>query len=257
MAKYILTGFIMATVLISCGDITQEMWLKEDGSGELHLAYDVSQMLALYKMMGDMSKDADENQEDFVSELIDAIGANTGSLDSTLTFYDLMPEERGNFENPEHLKNIRLNVKANGEDSSVLIKVMIEFENFSQLDELVNMLADDETQDIKLSPTEQLPDFSQHFHFNRKYFEIKTYSLRQIVDDEKVKEIDSDGMDISPDQLMETGHFINIFHFPYRIKSCSNKKAEVNGNTVSIVRPLSEIAKMKEYPGLLVKFKKR
>ena len=62
MPKYFLTGFIMATVLISCGDITQEMWLKEDGSGELHLAYDVSQMLALYKMMGDMSKDADENE---------------------------------------------------------------------------------------------------------------------------------------------------------------------------------------------------
>jgi hypothetical protein len=256
MPKYIFAGIILSLLLTSCGDITQEMWLKEDGSGELHFAYDVSQMLSLYHIMSDMSQNTEENKEDIVSQLMDEIGAHSGSLDSTISFFDLMPEERGKFENPGNLKNIRLNVKANRADSSVYLKVMIAFESFDQLDELVNMLGDDGSQDIKLSPTEQLPDFSRYFSLSRKSFKIKTYSLVEIINGEPAEEIDSGSMDISPEQLMETGNLINIFHFPYRVKSCSNKNAEVHGNTVSIIRPLSEIAKMKEYTGWIVKFKK-
>ena len=132
--------YLLALVLIfsSCGDISEEMWINADGSGKLEYSVDLSSALPMLQMMsqGVDSTQAGEGGKEMMDNFFETMGRE--DVDSTATFYSMAPDSiKESVEGIEKLKKVSLNMKANKDDESAIIKMIIDFKDFNEIDELI------------------------------------------------------------------------------------------------------------------------
>jgi hypothetical protein len=159
---------ILLTGLTSCGDIEQNLKLNADGSGTLETSFDIGEMMGMVKGMGDMGEmiegeDEDEEGDINLSEsqpadsslampqvvkdpmelLMEKITdpAYDRDFDSLISFVSLMPDSVKQKEKRMDLVNkINLRLRSPAKSSSLIMGVVMNFDNKDQLDELVEYM---------------------------------------------------------------------------------------------------------------------
>lgn len=260
--KNILILILLVFSICSCGDLTQEMWLEKDGSGSVHLSYNVGELMGLFLMMDQMSESTDSMKlgtTDVLTSILSDLQIEGNKADTTISFYDLALEEKDQPVNREELKNILLNIKADRDEETLVMKLIVNFDNFKHLEEIVRSIPVDE-ENLETDPLGELPDLGQILSFDRQNFKIASYTRPQMNVEETVPLTDSlqsDELKFDLTEMMDMGNIISIYHFPYKIKTCTDDNAMIQGKTMTIKRPLSDLQKKKSFPGLTVGFKKK
>lgn len=247
-------------IFLSCGDFTQEMWLEKDGSGQLHFSYDMGEIFALIMLMEGSGESADSavgGMDELMTGLLKELTNSSGDVDTTMSFYDFMQEKENDDNSIEDLKNVRLNIKSVKKEESIILTLMLDFENFNHLDQMISTLSSQE-ENVDKTSLGDLPEFGKVFSLSKKSFEIAPYQLNfaEEVTEENIDSSDQSELDFNLEEMIETGDYVTIFHFPYRIKSCSNDQAVIKGKTLTIRQSLSDLEKNRSFPGLSVKFRR-
>jgi len=258
--------YLLALVLIfsSCGDISEVMWINADGSGKLEYSVDLSSALPMLQMMsqGVDSTQAGEGGKEMMDNFFETMGRE--DVDSTATFYSMAPDSiKESVEGIEKLKKVSLNMKANKDDESAIIKMIIDFKDFNEIDELITMVGEMQGDGAggamggMMGGMGGLDGFS---YADNQYFTKKFYKRRPMQQDASMADMmgedeESEGM---MQMMFGNSDFIQTYHFPHKVKSVNLEEASIKaGNTVVVRRSLMDVMNAKNGKELEVMFKKK
>ena len=257
MKTCIIGLFIGTFFSLSCGDVTQEMWLETDGSGQLHLGYDLSQMLPLLEMLSQQSDSTLEQHQGIVGVYLNELGISGRNIDTIVNiteidFGRISPTEEINLDIlPDFLKALSIHIKTGKNNESLFTSFILPFRDFSELDSLIYFL-NFRIPDKDLIPF-QLPVFTKNYKFSRKSFEVKDYDFQPDVGDTVRMNLQNSNLS----DVFEPGNLISIYHFPYYIKKTTAKNATVDKNVITISFPLTSVQEGNQFPGFTVKFRNK
>lgn len=257
LKKRLIICAVLSCILAGCGDVTQEMWLESDGSGQLHLGYDLSPMLPLFDLFSQQPDSTKSDQSGIVDVYLNELGISGSNIDTTLNiteidFSRISPSEEIDFDLlPDFLKGLSIHIKTGENNESIFTSFILSFQNFSELDSLVNFL-NFRIPDQDLIPF-QLPIFNEEMKFSKKTFEVRDYEFRPDIADSVRTNLQS----LNWGDMLEPGNLISIYHFPYKIKKTTAKNATIDENMLTLIHPLTSIKKGSKFPGFIVKFRRK
>lgn len=228
----------------SC-NFTENITIKEDGTGSMSMDMDASQLMALAGE--EMAKEGDER------------------IDSTFSFKDVFAAKKDSISKLPQEEQDRLKKLEKFSMKMLMDPKTQEFQftllsDFKKVDELSDMLDAFE----KASPmsnkknAEGMPDFGfdkyktkTAYFFDGKKFK-KTVSRK-----EEMPEVQNDSVDMFKAMLAGSTYTVN-YKFPKRVKSVSNKTATVSidKKTVTVVYPFSDYLDKPKDMSLEVEFEK-
>ncbi len=204
-------------ILVGC-QFSEELHLKEDGSGKISFNFDGSEVM---QMAGDKMTEGEEKV-----------------IDTLMVFKDFLEEKKDSIaqlpiEEQERLKkleNFRMHMFMNSEKKEMTFDLYSEFKNVSDLGNLFNEFKTASTLGGKkagssmgkqdpLSNTEGSDPTKVSYSFVNNKFKRVT----EILDEEKLKQ-DIDSLEQMKMFMASSKYKIN-YHFPKKIKKISNEKA--------------------------------
>ena len=239
--------------LTSC-NFTEEITFNEDGSGEFLMTYDMAEVMNKMKEMGMDGSSDDEKEPE--------------KMDSIIYFKDIIAERSDSIANlPKEeqerlmaLKDFVMKMKMDEAEGVFDIGIGTTFENFDELPELVKKL--DEAKKMNSSGAGQMSQLDNSAvakasegaleKVDFKY-DGKTFSRSFNEDIERTKE-ELEDLKAEMEQMVEAKDVFEamtytlVYKFPKKIKSVSNKRAEVDkdGNTVRLKMNFMEMIKSPE-----------
>lgn len=280
-------GLLTMTLLSSCGDIEQNLVLNANGSGTLETSFDVGEMMGMMKGMGEMGdlqnddvtissgEPADstltvtEEPKDPMELIIEKVTdpAYSRDFDTLISFISIMPDSVKQKETRMDLvSKINLRMRSPANSTSLIMGVVMNFDNKAQLDELVKYI---ETMDNS-SSTGMLPGMGGSgmqsetflvFDADMKAGWIRVDSIDYSgMAPEMGMSGDSMNMMSSEDMGMMEMMFGNskiksVIHVPGEVISCSNKDAILTkDNKVIIEYSFMEALKKGKVPGYTINF---
>ncbi len=278
-------GILTMTVLSSCGDIEQNLVLNANGSGTLETSFDVGEMMGMMKGMGelgDLQNDdvtissgeptdstarAAEAPKDPMQLIIEKVTdpVYNRDFDTLISFISIMPDSVKQKETRMDLvSKINLRMRSPANSSSLVMGVVMNFDNKAQLDEMVKYI---ETMD-NASSAGMLPAMGGGGMQSETFLvfdaDMKAGWIR-------VDTIDYSGMapemGMSGDSLMSSedmgmmemmfgnSKIKSVIHVPGEVISCSNKDAILTkDNKVIIEYSLMEALRKGKVPGYTINF---
>lgn len=261
MIRYLVYSIFAIVFFSSCGDVKDEMWIEQDGSGKMHYTMDLSNSIAMIQMMGSMSEDTlGGGDMDMMGSFFEEMGGE--NVDTTMNFADFGDEV--NIDDPQKAKlmrNISLNLKADKEEGSAMMKMMINFDSFGQLKEMFDLLGEADMEETpggapNIGELFGGTNLGADYSFDKKKF-FRAGGEMGGMGDMMGEEGGSDE-DMAMLQMMFGGATISSeYHFPYKVKSVSDPNAVVKGNTVFIEQDMMDLMKSEKVDDLEIKFKKK
>lgn len=278
-------GSLAMTALTSCGDIEQNLVLNANGSGTLETSFDVGEMMGMMKGMGEMgalqnddvtisagepldstlavTEEPKEPMELIIEKVTDP--AYSHDFDTLISFMSIMPDSVKQKETRMDLvSKINLRMRSPANSSSLVMGVVMNFDNKAQLDEMVKYI---ETMD-NASSGGMLPAMGGGGMQSETFLvfdaDMKAGWIR-------VDTIDYSGMapemGMSGDSLMSSedmgmmemmfgnSKIKSVIHVPGEVISCSNKDAILTkDNKVIIEFSFMEAIKKGKVPGYTINF---
>lgn len=247
---------IIPMLWISCGDVTQEMWLKKDGSGQLHLGYDLTGILPILNAYLPHSDTAAIKQST-IDRFLNEFGLSGTNVDTIINAPKLILARFSPSQNidlgvfPDYLKELGLHIKTDPNNETLFTSIIIPFQNFKQLDALIDTF-DFRDNQMDIIPW-KLPIFSEQSKFTRKNFEISDYQFLLNITDS----IQMNLPNLSYNEVATPSNLIFIYHFPYEIKKTTARNAIVDHKIFTLSYPLTELTKEGRFPGFIIKFKRK
>jgi len=204
MRKLFQTTFLFAILIsfTSCFDVTEEVKMNADGSGELRLNIDLSQSkgnLAGYMNAGEINGVEIPTKAKIKSEI--------KKLKKALS----------------KIKGIS-KVKAKSDFDEFVFEVTADFENMKALNKAINA----SVKTFNQTPF-PLPRF-KHFSFKEnKFSRLFNYT------DERFTQAEFDGMMSVVRYLMESAKVVSIYRFDKPVKSVSNSKAKISPSKKAVM----------------------
>lgn len=278
-------GILTMTVLTSCGDIEQHLILNANGSGTLETSFDIGEMMGMMKGMGEMGDlqnddvtlstgepsdttvSAPEEPKDPMELLIEKVTdpAYNRDFDTLISFISIMPDSVKQKETRMDLVGkINLRMRSPASSSSLIMGVVMNFDNKAQLDELVKYI---ETMD-NTSSSGMLPAMGGGGMQSETFMVFDADMKAGWI---TVDTTDYSGMapemGMSGDSLMSSENMgmmemmfgnskiKSVIHVPGEVISCSNKDAILTkDNKVIIEYSFMEALKKGKVPGYTINF---
>lgn len=278
-------SILTVTLLSSCGDIEQNLVLNANGSGTLETSFDIGEMMGMMKGMGDMgalqnedvtisagepsnaTAPAPETPKEPMELLIEKVTdpAYPHDFDTLIAFSSIMADSVKQKETRMDLVNkINIRLRSPANSSSLIMGVLMNFDNKAQLDEMVKYM---ETMD-NASSTGMLPAMGGGGMQSETFMVFDADMKAGWI---KVDTIDYSGMapemGMSSDSLMSSedmgmmemmfgnSKIKSVIHVPGEVISCSNKDAILTkDNKVIIEYGLMEAIKKGKVPGYTINF---
>lgn len=278
-------GILTMTVLTSCGDIEQHLILNANGSGTLETSFDIGEMMGMMKGMGEMGDlqnddvtlstgepsdttvSAPEAPKDPMELLIEKVTdpAYNRDFDTLISFISIMPDSVKQKETRMDLVGkINLRMRSPASSSSLIMGVVMNFDNKAQLDELVKYI---ETMD-NTSSSGMLPAMGDGGMQSETFMVFDADMKAGWI---TVDTTDYSGMapemGMSGDSLMSSENMgmmemmfgnskiKSVIHVPGEVISCSNKDAILTkDNKVIIEYSFMEALKKGKVPGYTINF---
>lgn len=280
-------GFLTMTLLSSCGDIEQNLVLNANGSGTLETSFDVGEMMGMMKGMGEMGdlqnddvtissgEPADstltvtEEPKDPMELIIEKVTdpAYSRDFDTLISFISIMPDSVKQKETRMDLvSKINLRMRSPAYSTSLIMGVVMNFDNKAQLDELVKYI---ETMDNS-SSTGMLPGMGGGgmqsetflvFDADMKAGWIRVDSIdysgmapEMGMSGDSTNTMSSEDMGMM-EMMFGNSKIKSVIHVPGEVISCSNKDAILTkDNKVIIEYSFMEALKKGKVPGYTINF---
>ena len=275
-------GILTMTLLSSCGDIEQNLVLNANGSGTLETSFDIGEVMGMMKGMGEMGDLQNDDVTISASEPLDSTLSTpkdpmeliiekvtdpsySRDFDTLISFISIMPDSVKQKETRMDLvSKINLRMRSPANSSSLIMGVVMNFDNKAQLDEMVKYI---ETMD-NASSSGMLPAMGGGGMQSETFLvfdaDMKAGWIR-------VDTIDYSGMapemGMSGDSLMSSedmgmmemmfgnSKIKSVIHVPGEVISCSNKDAILTkDNKVIIEYSFMEALKKGKVPGYTINF---
>jgi len=277
---------IMLTGLASCGDIEQNLKLNADGSGTLETSFDIGEMMSMVQGMGDMSGAAGDDVTISADQPVDTSNAMPDEakdpmdllmekitdptydrdFDSLISFVSLMPDSVKQKETRMDLvSKINMRMRSPAKSSSLIMGVVMNFDNKTQLEELVKYM---ENMDNN-SATGMMPNVggsggmqSETFlvfdaDMNAGWIRIDTTDYSALAPEIGMS---SDSLMSSEDMgMMEmmfgSSKIKSVIQVPGEVTSCTNKDAILTkDNKVIVEYGFMDLIKKGKVPGYTIYF---
>jgi len=278
-------GILLMTGLTSCGDIEQNLVLYANGSGTLETSFDIGEMMGMMKGMGEMSALQNEDVTISAGEQSDTLIATTEKpkdpmqaimdrvtdpayardFDTLISFITILPDSVKQKETRMDLvSRINLRLRSPANSSSLIMGVVMNFDNKAQLEEMVKYV---ETMD-NASSSGMLPAMGGGGLQSETFLVFDADMKAGWI---KVDTIDCSGMapemGMSGDSLVGSedmgmmemmfgnSKIKSVIHVPGEVTSCSNKDAILTkDNKVIIEYSFMEALKKGKVPGYTINF---
>ena len=230
-----LCGILVLSLFVSC-NFTEEIHLKEDGSGKISIHFDGSQMMAL------------------AGEELGQTGEK--AVDSTIAFKDFLEGHKdsisrlsaGEQARLERLEPFSMRMVMQPEDSKMLFDLFRDFDRVSEVNDAFNAFQDASAFGPSASPDNAAisPDQATEVSY--------TYGANHFK--RSVKVVDSVLFQKSLDSLQGAEMFLSgstytlKYHFPRRVKSTTLEGATFSGDGKTLIYELGFLDWMKN-PSLL------
>ncbi|MDC6384892.1 hypothetical protein D2V93_15085 [Flagellimonas taeanensis] len=232
----ILIGAIILGLAISC-NFTEEIHLKEDGSGKLSINFDGSELM---QMAGDEMAKTNEKAVDSIISFKELLEERKDSI------AQLSPEEQAKL---KRLEPFDLRMVMNPEEKIMSFDLFSDFTNISEMNDAFNTFQ--EASLMGSSKTQQptpVPASEQSTEVNYTFAKNKFTRTAKIVDQELFQQ--------SMDSLQGAEMFLSgstytlKYHFPRRVKSTTLEEATFSADGKTLIYEISFLELMKN-PSLL------
>lgn len=232
----ILIGAIILGLAISC-NFTEEIHLKEDGSGKLSINFDGSELM---QMAGEEMAKTNEKAVDSIISFKELLEERKDSI------AQLSPEEQAKL---KRLEPFDLRMVMNPEEKVMTFDLFSDFTNISEMNDAFNtfqeasLMGSNKTQ----QPT-PVPASEQSTEVNYTFAKNKFTRTAKIVDQELFqKSIDS----LEGAEMFLSGSTYTLkYHFPKRVKSTTLEEATFSADGKTLIYEISFLELMKN-PSLL------
>lgn len=236
MLKKLLFSVSILFLLTSCA-FTEEIYVKNDGSGTYNFKIDMSEMMKEMKEIG--TKDTTT-----VSKI----------MDTTFIFKDILEEKKDSIAQLSEedqasirsLEDMKLHIQANDEKGKMLMDFGLNFKNVSDIKNIEEKLSKAMAVNKKKAEGPAFNKSNVTFSFDGNYFTRKTI-LKKLSKEEEEK-VDNEMEQSS--SFLEGSTYKLIYHFDKMIRKVSFKGARISedGKTLTIEVPMDSLIK---HPQLL------
>ena len=258
MIKYFISALVILLFASSCSSVKEQFVFNKKGNGQYSVEYDLGGMVGLMQMMG--GDESDEPDLDGGPGLPEEFE----DMDTTMNLYTFAPDSvKSKMEQPELLKKVNVIMKMNEANQEMLMCVSMDFDQFSQLDDIIREMKNiGQGQGMQSELIENQPflpseGFSAYYTKKKKGFSKK----ESVIDMDKMtdqldSEIDLGEMGGMMDMLFTGADFITTIKVPKKIKkvTCDCTYKIVDKKTVELQFPMSDIVKNKKMPAYSIDF---
>jgi hypothetical protein len=204
--------FVLISLFFTGCQITENIYLQEDGSGKISFDVDAS---AILEMMGDKMAQDGKPQV----------------MDSTFTFKQVFEQKKDSIsklpkEEQARLKkmeNMSVNMKMNAKEKVFMISMFTDFKKAEELQDMMQVMKS--VKDLKKDKNESANPLSGITNGSdnsvlRYAFDGKTFKRSLKIIDTKLQEQKKDTTDASK-MLSASSNYILKYHFPRKVKSVS------------------------------------
>lgn len=210
--KNILFVLIIAIISLTSCQITEKIYLNEDGSGTFDLEVDMSQMM---KSLGSMGKEKEIDSTYVANDTI--MDFSKMLLEKKDSIAKLPKEKR---EELEKLKGMLVKIHEDKNKNEFTMSYVMKFKNVKELIEMQNMMGN--AQSLDEGKDKKLPS-KTNMKFSFKKNKFKRESIAK-----KLTETEVESYDKSMEQFnmfMDGSSYTIEYHFPKPIKSTTAKNA--------------------------------
>jgi hypothetical protein len=243
--KKILILFVTSVVLISCV-FTEELHIKNDGSGSYAFNMDMSQMMESMKGMSE--KDSLKEPE---------------VLDTIILFKDLLLENKDSIakldveekEVLEALEDFTMRMQVDEDKGKMMMTFGLDFKNISDLKNMQEKIAKAQSLSDKKKANKAMPSNSNiEYSFDGNTFK-RIVTLKDL---SKEKSDEFDKMINQSNSFLEGSNYRLVYHFERVIKHVSYKGAKISDDkkTLTIEMPMDTIINNPKLLEFEVKLKK-
>ncbi|MFT3793847.1 hypothetical protein [Flavobacterium sp.] len=224
--QYALSIVFISLFFTSC-QITENIYLKEDGSGKISYDIDASELMS---MMGDKLGDAQKE-----------------NIDSTITFKQLFEERKDSIaklplaeqERLKKLEPIAMNVKMNSIEKTFKMAVFTDFKKASELQDMMEAMQTMQSLSKKSQPDNPFGKMMSTENTELKYaYDGKVFKRNVRIIDPKLQEQSKDSTGMMKMMFAASKYTIK-YHFPRKVKSVSNPNALYSDDRKTVTIPFS------------------
>lgn len=243
--KKILILFVTSVVLISCV-FTEELHIKNDGSGSYAFDMDMSQMMEAMKGMSEKDSLKDPEVLDTIILFKDILSENKDSIAK------LDAEEK---EMIKALEDFTMRMQVDEEKGKMLMTFGLDFENISDLKNMEEKIAKAQSLSDKKKSKDVMPSNSNtEYSFDGNTFK-RIVTLKNL---SKEKSDEFDKMIAQSSSFLEGSNYRLVYHFESTIQHVSFKGAKISEDkkTLIIEIPMDTIINNPKLLDFEVKLKK-
>ena len=225
---------------------TEELYIKNDGSGQYSFKMDMSEMM---ESMKDMS-----NRDSLKEPEI---------LDTIILFRDLLEEKKDSIRklsdnekaSLEAIQDLKLHMQVDEKNSKMLLDFGLDFENVSDLKNMQEKISKAQALNENKNEDNDLKSKAEvEYSFDGKVFRRNV--IMRDLSDEKLQEVERSIKQSS--SFLDGSIYKIIYHFESKIKSVSIKDAKISKDkkTLTIEVPLDSVMKNPKWLDFEVNLKK-
>lgn len=225
---------------------TEELYIKNDGSGQYSFKMDMSEMM---ESMKDMS-----NRDSLKEPEI---------LDTIILFRDLLEEKKDSIQklsdnekaSLEAIQDLKLHMQVDEKNSKMLLDFGLDFENVSDLKNMQEKISKAQALNENKNEDNDLKSKADvEYSFDGKIFRRNV--IMRDLSDEKLQEVERSIKQSS--SFLDGSIYKIIYHFESKIKSVSIKDAKISKDkkTLTIEVPLDSVMKNPKWLDFEVNLKK-
>jgi len=222
--------FLLMLVLSSCGDMTTEMWISSDGSGEETMIFDIGTAMEISAMI--------EQEPDEMSVMVDTM----------VVLFDVAPDSvKNELDNPELLKKITMGIDLDREEDRAILSVNMKYDSEAERNQLI----------LTQKQMSSNPEEEEMSVFSDRSVDLEKGILKlsaagdDLLEDEELvqfaKQVDS--IRALPDDDFFKGMLLEmldsetklIIHLPGAVNDCSIEGAVIDAETVTITSTIAEL----------------
>lgn len=272
----------IALSLGSCSDLENEIWINADGSGKYTVSYDMSPMLEMASMFGEMPDSLQTETMDepegvksstSIDGLFDAVSDPSGmdDIDTSFTFYSELPDSiRDKITNAELLKNVQLRLLSNEAESVAEFAISIEYKDQDEMKDIMKAMVEMGNAEKGKSGTDDIEKLDEMFaeyelDLNNGVLTIAEQDFGKellggdMLGDDSMGDINLDSLGSEEMSMMKMmfgdASIKTKIHLPGEVISCDDPKADIFGNQIRYEDSFFEVIKNKKLKGRVIKFK--
>lgn len=238
--------------VISCSPEKTEIWYEKNGGGKIEVTLDMGEMAT------GIMQSMDENGGDKPPK---DPWANEENIDSTTNFYTMMPDSvKETLSNPDMLKRFNLNMKVDTKKEYAKMKMTVDYDSAEQLEEILKAIkeAQSKNKSGKMAAADggdtDLSAMFEGYNIDLKngIIRLDAMDMSDMKDDpefgEMLQMLENPEASEDPEmammmEMMFGGDMETVIHAPGKILFTNDRKAKIDGNTVTFTDNILEMMK--------------